>query len=133
MHLSVKLQLHSVCQIASLSHGVSRPPPLFHVLHSPLFFPVLAFSPVYTSVVIYLLFCGRNVVSICLALLHWVLICSQLQNHTGIKYTCSFSSTSCTGTGTWAHIRVLLFIHLNISSWVKVNNKRRMDVITAKR
>lgn len=44
-------------------------------------FPLFAFSSVYTSAVIYLLFCGSNVVNMCLASLHAPLICSQVRNH----------------------------------------------------
>ncbi|MEQ2307553.1 hypothetical protein AMECASPLE_019476 [Ameca splendens] len=73
-------------------------------------FPVLSFSTVYTSVVIYLLFCGSNVVSICLALFHSALICSQLQNHMGIEFACCCSFTKENCTGTWGHIQSYLVV-----------------------
>ena len=53
---------------------------MFHFCATSSVFPLPAFSSVYTSAVIYLLFCGSNVVNMCLAPLHAPLICSQLRN-----------------------------------------------------
>lgn len=75
-----ELLLHSIFQIKSFSHRVLKPPLSFMFLFplSPVF-PLPDFSSVYTSAVIYLLFCGSNVVNMCLASLHTALICSQLK------------------------------------------------------
>ncbi len=79
---ALELSLHSIFQITSLSHGVLKAPLSFMFLSPPSsVFPLSAFSSVYTSAVIYLLFCSSNVVNMCLASLHAPLICSQLRNH----------------------------------------------------